>query len=560
MMLSKNNSKLGIFVFYDKDNYVDDYVVYMLDSLYEAVEDLIIVSNVELDSSEIKKLQKYTDKIEIRKNIGLDAGAFKYIYDKYKDYFKQFDELILLNDTFYGPFEPFKDIFKKMDSKDLDFWGLTANYDSEDGYGFLPDGKINSHIQTFFIAFRNNVLKSDAFNDYWEKYDIEKLQSFVDVVTKHELFFTNYLESNGFKWDTYVDLEKYKSDKLEGNFNIYAYCAYNLVKYSNCPFVKRKNFVFNKKDALYLNDGSDSIRVLQYIKENDLYDIDLILKNLTRLYSAEELYYGLNMSYIIKESEKKHDNSYAIVLYIEKYKYCDEYLNRFLALNLKNIFIYTKNDQIKEKFSNYNVNVDFENVKKYKYLFVINDFEENSVEIISPYLDLIQEIYEGGLKSKKYINGVIDFFEENKYISLALLPECLHSQYFYNILNENKKLQYLKNACWVKSEIFDKIESYDYVYIDELIQKVNNNNMLFAKIYDEFLASNRLVIYESINNMTYKQIENITHTRFKTVSEIVNNNFSICFMQPRTLKSYLRRAYNKIKRIIKRIIKKIIKL
>ena len=45
MKLMDNSSRLGIFIFYDKDNIIDDYVIYMLDSLTEAVNELIIVSN-----------------------------------------------------------------------------------------------------------------------------------------------------------------------------------------------------------------------------------------------------------------------------------------------------------------------------------------------------------------------------------------------------------------------------------------------------------------------------------------------------------------------------------
>ena len=52
---SKTNKRLGIFIFYDKDNIIDDYVIYMLDSLTEAVNELIIVSNSKLDKKELSK-------------------------------------------------------------------------------------------------------------------------------------------------------------------------------------------------------------------------------------------------------------------------------------------------------------------------------------------------------------------------------------------------------------------------------------------------------------------------------------------------------------------------
>ena len=245
MILNKKQIKrLGIFVFYDKDGIVDDYVLFMLNSLKDATEDIIIVSNSKISDTEKKKFLAFTNKIKIRQNVGLDAGAFKDIFDEYKEFFKEFDELILLNDTFYGPFTSFKKICKSMEKKDIDFWGLTANYDSVDGYGNLPDKMIHSHIQTFFIVFRNNILKSSAFIKYWEKYNIKKMQNFLDVVTKHEIAFTYYLEQAGFKWDTYTNLANYHSKNIKENYNVYAYDSYNLIKNYNCPFIKRKNFVF----------------------------------------------------------------------------------------------------------------------------------------------------------------------------------------------------------------------------------------------------------------------------------------------------------------------------
>ena len=173
MLIKKEAKRLGVFIFYDKEGIVDDYVLTLLKSLKEAVTDIIIVSNCSLQEEEKKKFEKFTDKIKIRKNIGLDAGAFKNTFMEYQEYFKTFDELILMNDTFYGPFIPFKTIFEDMAKKDIDFWGLTANYKSPDGFGYLPDHIIPSHIQTFFLAFRKNVLESDAFNNYWKNYNIK---------------------------------------------------------------------------------------------------------------------------------------------------------------------------------------------------------------------------------------------------------------------------------------------------------------------------------------------------------------------------------------------------
>ena len=55
----KKNKRLGVFVFFDKDGIVDDYVLYLLESLKDATDDIIIVSNSYLSPSERKKLNDF---------------------------------------------------------------------------------------------------------------------------------------------------------------------------------------------------------------------------------------------------------------------------------------------------------------------------------------------------------------------------------------------------------------------------------------------------------------------------------------------------------------------
>lgn len=107
--------RLGIFVFYDKDGIVDNYIDYLLEDLSKSLSDLIIVVNGILNDNGKKIFLRYTDRIVIRKNIGFDAGAYVDILLNYigQENLKKWDELILCNDTFYGPFIPFSDIFAR---------------------------------------------------------------------------------------------------------------------------------------------------------------------------------------------------------------------------------------------------------------------------------------------------------------------------------------------------------------------------------------------------------------------------------------------------------------
>lgn len=510
LITKKNVLRLGVFVFYDKDGIVDDYVLYLLASLKEATEDIIIVSNCMLSGSEKAKFSPFTDKVKIRENVGLDAGAFKEVYDEYQEYFKTFDELILMNDTFYGPFIPFKQICDKMEKKNIDFWGLSANYDSPDGFGYLPDKMIHSHIQTFFIAFRNNVLTSDAFNIYWQNYNIKKMRSFNNVVTKHEIVFTHYLEQAGFTWDVYTNLEKYHSPNIEENFNTYAYAAYDLIKNCNCPFIKRKNFVFDKKDVLYLSDGEDNKRSLDYIKEKKLYDTELIWKNLIRLYKTDDLYYGLNLNYIVEE-KKKSTKTYAIVFLLEEEKYVDYFIQFLKDTNIQNIFVFTNSKKVKEKLRKEKIEVNSKkefDKEKYDCIGIVKDSQIANQKVFLSYEKNFENVKENGLDSMEYINGVMNILEENHQLGVLVLPQSFHSDYFGEIAKLDYKISANPNCCFIKKELFDwnKIEHNDFV--QKFINCAKVYKLVVGKIYNKKTVSNNLMNQEYILHETYKILGN----------------------------------------------------
>lgn len=531
MKLSNNAKRLGIFIFFDKDCIVDDYVIYMLKSIKAATDELIFVSNSKIEGKELDKVKKFTDKIELRENKGLDAGAFKYVFDKYGvKYLRQFDEVILLNDTFYGPFKPFKEIINDMSKKDLDFWGLTANYECLDGSGKTIDGYIRSHIQTYFVAFRNSVLSSDFFYNYWKKYKINRMKTFDDVVYKHETYFTYLLESHGFKWDTYVNLKHYKSTSRKCNYNIYGYSAYSLLKYYNCPFIKRKNFVFPKDAALYINSGIDTKMALDYIKGNTNYDVNMIYKNLVRLYHPVDLYHGLNMNFVVDEASKANefDNNTknCIFINISDRKLVDIVNDYVSRINNSDIILVTDNnikmDNIICVDDSYKYLYSIKNklIRKYDNICVIDIEKQKSTFQERIDSDIIR-IFENSIKNDEYINGVVNIFNENKYIEALFMPCSIHHRHFNKITRydwrkmfyslDTKKLSEFVNlnysnfmvktykSVWMKTALLKTMPDVDMTlkqYVAILHEFVSNDKMMVGKVYSKDFIENDIISYE----------------------------------------------------------------
>jgi hypothetical protein len=93
-----------------------------------------------------------------RQNIGLDFAAWRLAISCLWPTFDRVRDLVLINDSVFGPLTPLAGAFEAMQSRDADFWGITDSW--EQGY----------HLQSYFLAFRHRALAHPAFRRFWETY------------------------------------------------------------------------------------------------------------------------------------------------------------------------------------------------------------------------------------------------------------------------------------------------------------------------------------------------------------------------------------------------------
>lgn len=283
--------RIGIFSFYDKDGIIDDYVLFYLKSMKTVLHKIIFVSNGRLASGEEKKLGQLAAKIIIRGNEGFDAGAYKEVISKERHgILSDADELLLFNDTVFGPFYPIEDIFEEMDKKEADFWGITR-HEKAIAWG-IP---VPACVQSYFIGIRKRMLCSDAFMEFWDSQP-DVMETLKDAVLKFEFAFTSFFEKRDFRWMTYIDFHELDSVDVKYNFSPTYYANYELVKYKKYPFIKRKNFVFH--DGYKLCNGEDIRKCMEYVNENGLYDMGMIWKNILRIYDIQDIYAACHFAFI----------------------------------------------------------------------------------------------------------------------------------------------------------------------------------------------------------------------------------------------------------------------
>lgn len=264
--------RLCIFVTYDSQNTVDNYIGFLLCELRKWVDSLIVVCNYEYIAQGIHNLSPYADKIFYRKNAGLDAGAYKDAICQYLgwDEIRKYDELLLVNDSFYGPLFPLDSLFNRMKRVQTDFWGIMRGTGGvlDNGYSY------ESHIQSYFLAFRKNVLESEGFREFWE--DMEYPKSLYEAVIKFELGCNQRLAELGFKGIAMTDFYDRREEIIKGERPHLEY-SYELIHDANIPVLKRKCLDFG-------NPGyTNALCALEYIKNHCLYDISLIKDHIFRI-------------------------------------------------------------------------------------------------------------------------------------------------------------------------------------------------------------------------------------------------------------------------------------
>ena len=344
--------RLGIYLIYDKDKIIDSYIDYILGELKTCIDHLVVVCNMPEVIRGADILEKHADEIFFRENIGFDAGGFKEALFDFLgwDIVLEYEELVLANDSFFGPFKPMREIFFKMDMKPYDFWGLTKHASWE------PAGmrSFSEHIQSYFFVIRSAMLHDAQFIQYWKK--IPFYREFWDVVICHEEKFTSYFNKLGYTYGVLADTEINDSKtNFANNYSQYESISYELIKKRNCPFLKKQQIAYN---TLSQQTQENLFQAIRYIDENTDYDVNLIWRNLIRTMNMADLQRSLHLQYIIplQEKEMTVKHSIAIIIFAE-YKEAAEYVLEYLKPLEKEVNYFVqiipKNSEVLEAYKGY---------------------------------------------------------------------------------------------------------------------------------------------------------------------------------------------------------------
>lgn len=282
--------RAGIFLFYDPESKVDDYILGCLGSLQQHMDYLLVVSNSPLDETNRKRLESVSSEVMERKNVGYDVGAYR---DGLRhlgwDHMGDYDELVLFNYTFFAPIHPWAGLFERTDKWDTDFWGITE-HDEVRPHPFLPKLVMPRHIQSHWIAVRASLSTTKDWRTYWE--DMPPIESYNDSIQWHESRFTGYFNALGYRHEVAYNVDDYPSANP-------VFDNANLLLQDGCPILKRRNLFHN---PLHLDRfaiiGADMLEQARLAG----YDTDLILSNLARTSKPRDLVTNAGLTWVVPQS------------------------------------------------------------------------------------------------------------------------------------------------------------------------------------------------------------------------------------------------------------------
>lgn len=201
--------RLLLFVHYNKWGHLADYVIYLLKQIRKIYARVVFISNSPLTEQAREKLQGVCDDILQRENIGFDFLAWKdALAREGREGLSRYDSVTLMNDSCCGPFFDLGAIYREMEAKGADFWGLTNHsfVEVDDKHPLGTDGIIPEHIQSYFLCFQRPAFMSDAFHSFWEQVGVE--DTIEEAIRKYETQLTPYLTNSGLKWTLFCDTTK----------------------------------------------------------------------------------------------------------------------------------------------------------------------------------------------------------------------------------------------------------------------------------------------------------------------------------------------------------------
>jgi|SRR5579864_1717483 len=281
--------RVAIFVHFDRQGRIHDFVRHYLSSLRELGFEIVFVSNSpKLRERDVSQIKAQCAKILLRKNVGYDFGAYKDALLELGDLSTR-NEVLLVNDSVYGPLSNLGTLLSRCDSQ-AGVWGMTDSWE------------FKYHLQSYFLLMKKEALSNPSLVQFWR--NVRYVSSKYWIIRKYEIGLTQtmlrnrvncaalfpYKQATAALADAVIlggvldrkNLPEHQREYIAKIFKLIergvplnaTHFFWDYLIGKGCPFVKRDLLLLNPAKIPFVHQW------LTLIQRCTTYDTDLILRHL----------------------------------------------------------------------------------------------------------------------------------------------------------------------------------------------------------------------------------------------------------------------------------------
>ncbi len=172
---------------YDPRGRVAPHVRRHVEALTKAFERVVVVSTADLEPADEAWLVANCE-LHRRANYGYDFFSYRAGLLEAGN-LEDYDRVVICNDSFVGPLQDYEQILEAMSRRPVDFWGLTGSE------------RVAPHVQSFFVCFMPWVVRSHAFQQFWQR--MSPVSDRLQVIRRYEVGMSTALQEAGFAGGSY---------------------------------------------------------------------------------------------------------------------------------------------------------------------------------------------------------------------------------------------------------------------------------------------------------------------------------------------------------------------
>ncbi len=183
-------ARTAVFATFSPDGRVAAKDILYLRALRDVCDNIVFAASSPLLPSEAESLRGIVSAIVCRPHGGYDFGSYRMGLHLAKEHgwldSGACRELVFANASCYAPVRPFAAMFRKMERRKADFWGITFNTQRSG----------TPHLQSFFLVFRQSVVSSGALDSFFAERPERASRN--EAINLFEIQLTDHLRRRGF--------------------------------------------------------------------------------------------------------------------------------------------------------------------------------------------------------------------------------------------------------------------------------------------------------------------------------------------------------------------------